>query len=159
MLWRNKRADYIWISWVLLMAMVIVLSVITMNWIFGYTQSNVDVIKKRTENTQECESTGMSIESVCQTSKTIHITIANRNNLQITKVIFRFFDYRREPLLPTREKKVALDPDEQQQFILQKDGVVQYIEAIPVTSTGEYEVTCLNKIATMNEVQAVKISC
>ena len=147
-----KRADFIWISWILLFAFAVAMSAVMYNWIYGFTQSSAREIEKRTIDSQECESVSLSVDAVCQNTKNLYIDLSNRNNLNIDKIIVRLYNIYGEPIEPLLTKTLSLKPKESLSLVMPKDGVVKRIDVVPVTIQKRTEITCAENAAQSEDI-------
>jgi len=87
----NKKAESLWISYVLLVAFVVALSAFTYSWMTAYTSDTSEEIKERVFNSELCDSLGVSVTACLNTSTSqdLYINVTNRGDLRITKLIFR----------------------------------------------------------------------
>src|SRR3989344_6874644 len=107
---KAKKADFVWISWVLLMAFVVGLSAVMYNWIFGFTTSSTEQIEERATNSQQCDLIGISIDHYCQDTKNLYLDITNRNSLSVQRLVINMFDVYNDPITDNAEYSVKIEP-------------------------------------------------
>ena len=150
---KSKKADYAWISWVLLMAFAVAMSAIVYNWMFGFTKTSAESIEKRTMNAAQCEQVGISVDSICQDAQSLYIDFTNRNNLNIDKVIVRMYNIYGEPIEPLLEKRITLSPKESGTIQVPKTGVVKTADIIPETIQKNVEIVCSERAAKAEQIE------
>ena len=156
---RNKKADFIWISWVLLMAFAVAMSAAMYNWIFGYTKSSTEDIQNRALNSQDCSYIGISVDSYCQDTKNIYLDITNRNSLKIDRVLVRMFDVYNDPVSETKEVRFILEPGKTSKLTVPKNGLVKTIELVPATIKDNTEIVCTNRVTKADDVNSASANC
>ena len=147
-----KKGDFVWISWVLLLAFTVVTSAILYNWMFGFTKGSSENIQKRAMNAQQCDSVGLSIDSACQDSKSLYIDLTNRNTLNVDIAIVRLYNIYGEPMEPLLEKRISLPPKETTRIQVAKAGAVQKADIIPITIQSGVEITCTERVSHTDNV-------
>lgn len=150
----DKKGVEVWISWVLLIAFVIVLSAFMYNWIIGYTESKSEQMKEMVYNTEECDFVAISIDAACQDSQTLYINVTNRYNLKIDKLIVRM--YRGSNVLNITEFNITIKPKVTKALNITKQTTtnVNITEVIPVVEKDDYEIICRNRLAQKTDVRA-----
>jgi len=156
---KNKKADFIWISWVLLMAFAVALSAMMYNWIFNYTKSSAEKIEERALNSQECSYIGISIDSYCQDTKNIYLDITNRNNLKVDNVLVRMYDVYNDPVSEAKEEQFILEPGKTAKLTVVKNGLVKTVEVVPATIKGKTEIICTNRVAKADDINSASANC
>ena len=147
----KKRGVSVWVSWVLLLAFMVILSAFMYNWIYGYTEESTEEMKKRVENTETCESLAMTVDNVCQDSQILYINITNRGNINLNQIIFRLYDF--EEMVTTSKKNITVRPNAEEEVRVLKSIVVNELDAIPVVITTDQIIICRNKMHTIVNIE------
>ena len=102
----KKRGVSIYISWILLMSFVIIISVIMFNFMKGFAEGHAENIKERAISSIECDSVAVTIDNACQNTQNLYINITNRGDIKVNRLLFRLYDLYYEP--QTDEKNISL---------------------------------------------------
>lgn len=150
----QKRAADAWISWVLIMAFAVVLSVFMYNFMVSYTTDQTQEIKKVVYNTDECRQVSLSINAVCVSSQVLNITLQNRNYIRIDGMDFRLYNghipihtnLTTITMNPNREKVITLD--------IGTATVPTLVEVIPHIKKENIDMICAD-----TKVASAVVSC
>jgi len=95
-LFSSKRGVEIWVSWVLLTAMVLILSIFMYNFMVRYTQTHASETVEIVTNNQNCEAVAFRIISVCKEDSVdftgLQFELENTKDLNIDALLLRFYD-------------------------------------------------------------------
>ncbi len=144
----SKRGVAIWLSWVLLIAFMVLLSTFMYNWITGYTESSAERIKT-TYAEESCSRTAIEIAG-CQKAEILNITISNKGNLRVDQVIFRLYDLYDN--IESKEKDILVKAGKTKELELLKQGVIQRLESIPVLIKDGKRTVCRDKMHTLENI-------
>ena len=146
----SKKADGLWISWVLLLAFVVALSTFMFNW----TQSRNEVFAKELQvmaDTAECDSVSIRVQESCQNPQLLNINISNSNSIKVDQLVFNIYDvYLENPL--TRVKNITIFPSEVENLKILKQSTTQQLEIVPVVFTEEDKIFCYKKTLTLTDI-------
>ncbi|MFP4112117.1 MAG: hypothetical protein ACLFUO_03885 [Candidatus Woesearchaeota archaeon] len=140
---QDKKAAAMWISWVLILAFMVVLGVIIQAWSDSFVKTNVNNLQEIAD-TSECSYVGLSIDSVCQDELMLVINITNRNDFKIDQISLNVYDIYLENI-QSKKKNITLLPGETQTVSMIKQGTTRLIELTPVFITENNIVTCTEK--------------
>ena len=148
----SKKAAAIWMSWVLLMAFVVGLSVFMFGWADDQTESFSKSLR-RMYDTAECDSVGLRIDEICQNPQYLNMKVANRNTISINQLVVNIFDvYIETPL--SRVINVTIAPDNVENIRVLKQSTTQQIEIIPVVITESDMIFCYKKTLSRTGIDA-----
>ena len=141
---RGKKGVSLWLSWVLIVAFIVALSVFMFNWMSSFTESQKDKIVRLTDG-DECNYISLSIE-LCQNTQNLYINATNNQDVALDKLIFRVFDIYDD--YQTKERNISIKPGEKKKIELLKYGITTRIEIIPVIikPKDNTEITCQNRM-------------
>ena len=146
----SKKAEGIWISWVLLMAFIVGLSV----FMFGWAEERSEVFVQELgvmADTAECDSVGIRVLDICQNSQYLNMNIANRNTISINQLVMNIYDiYLESPI--SRVINVTISPDNVETLRVLKQSTTQEIEIVPVVFTERDRVFCYRKAVTISNI-------
>lgn len=167
-LMRHKKGIEVWISWILLTAMVVILSIFMYQFMVSYTQENAGTTIQTISNHQTCERTGMRIDAACtvdETQDTFNMTLRNTGSQQIDEIRIRFFDnttdFLNESVIIFNTGNVTFQPQQRKvtslnisEDLLEDLSIVSIFPVVYV-STPEEEVhaICPNQKAERTEIE------
>ena len=147
---KSNKAEAIWMSWVLLMAFVVGLSV----FMFGWAEDRGEVFVSELGtmyDTAECDSVGIRIVDICQNPQSLNMNIANRNTISVNQLVMNIYDvYLDTPL--SRVVNVTIAPDNVESVRVLKQSTTQQVEIVPVVVTRTDRVFCQRKAITYNDI-------
>ncbi len=143
-----RKGIAIWMSWVLLVAFMVALSAFMYNWITGYTESSAERIET-SYNEESCSSVAISVDG-CQKAEILNITISNKGDLEIDKVIFRLYDLYNN--IESKDKVIAIKAGETKQLELLKQGTIQRLESIPILIKGNKVTICRDRMHIFEDI-------
>lgn len=146
----KKRGVALWLSWVLMVAFLVAISVFMFKWTTNYTQYHATQLEELSD-TSECDSVGISIDSVCQNSQFLIVNVSNRNNIRIDQLVINIYDVYLDNI-QTKEKNLTLYPSKSDSFQLIKQGTTRQIEITPVFFTERNKVHCNQKTTTTTSI-------
>ncbi|MBN1386501.1 hypothetical protein JW968_06020 [Candidatus Woesearchaeota archaeon] len=148
----NKRGIEIWLSWILLMAMIIGLSALMMTWMKNYSREALTGAQKRVFDSDRCEQISISMDhAICKNSSSIETQITNRNNLRIDQIIFRKYYNESPPDITEINETIKPSLTKSVHFEKANDTIIT-LEAIPVyidRTAGEV-IICRNRLVSKN---------
>jgi hypothetical protein len=150
LLFYGKRGVALWLSWVLMVAFLVALSVFMFRWTSNYTQYHVNTLEQISD-TSECDTVGISVDSVCQNTQVLNINLTNRNNLKIDQVVINIYDIYMETV-QTKTKNITLSPGKSESIQMIKQGTTRQVEITPVFFTDTNVVHCNQKTALSDQI-------
>jgi len=142
---KGKKGVSMWLSWVLLMVFVVILSVVIFDWMKGYTESSSSEMTKRVFNAEKCSFISISVSEIVEKNpQTLNIKVTNRNNLRINQIIFRL--YSTDNKVYVDDLNITLLPNQTKTVELQKNGTIEAMDLIPVRFEQEYTIVCRDRM-------------
>jgi hypothetical protein len=137
----QKRGVSLWISWVLIIALMAILAVIVIGWMNDFTISSTDRIKQ-VYDTTECNYVSVSIDSVCQNTQTLNMNVTNLKIIDVDKIIFRIYDIYGNPDVKEVDTLIRHGSSNTEKLEIIKQGVTDRLEAVPVIIQEKRKVIC-----------------
>jgi FlaG/FlaF family flagellin (archaellin) len=143
---RRKRAESLWISFVLLMGFMVILSTIVYTWLVGYVRDSGADVKKVVYNYDKCDSLSVSIDNACLDSQTLAINVSNRNSLRIDALLLRAYDASGLPQV--LQRNITIKPGKQKEL---KIGLnitnARKLQAVPMMYKDNLVIICNDRMA------------
>ena len=146
----GKRGLSVYISWVLVMAFVVGLSAFMFTFMRGYAETTAEQIKERALGSIECDAISLTIDSACQNTQNLYITITNRGDIALDGMLFRTYDLYYEGQIDEKDITLKVGKYNAQEVQLIKRGDVKKIrkiEVVPIVVSDGIEITCENKMS------------
>ena len=136
----SKKAAAIWLSWVLLLAFVVALSVFMFAWTEERSEMMAGDIREMSD-TSECNSVRLRIDDICQTGTSLHMNITNAGSIAIDQFSFNIIPtYDREISNPTIYTNIR--PSEVEGVRVLKQHNTAQAEIIPVLHRDDSRIFC-----------------
>jgi hypothetical protein len=94
-LFQSKKGIEVWISWILLTAMVVILGVFMYQFMVAYTEDNTDMMEETLTDHRICQRTALAIDTICKVDSDpdqLELTLSNTGSESIDGVKIRLFD-------------------------------------------------------------------
>jgi len=147
-----KTAQTTWLSWVLLIALIIVISTMVLTWGKDFTKRNIEDTKKRVLNTELCDNVGIVVNEVYyENPQNLYIQVLNSYNIVVTKLLITQFSGMDVVYGNGTEKQIIIKPNMNKSFTLSANAVkgsnneITAVEIVPVTEKQGYEIVCEDK--------------
>jgi hypothetical protein len=147
----NKKAQAIWISWVLLILMVIIVGTVAGKYIIDKAGQDAQSLKKYALNKEECDNVDMRVDFICKNSKTLNMTILNNGNIKIDRVLTRLYDTAGNS--ENREIEIGLKPGQTKDLQLPRGRSAYELEITPLIEVEDLWVECREKTTTETNIQ------
>jgi hypothetical protein len=142
----SKRAASEWISWVLIMAFAVILSVFMYQFMVDYTTDQTTDIKKIVYNSDECRLVSININSACFSAQVLNITLQNNNYVRLDKIDFRLYNGRIP--LHTNLTNITMNPNREKMVSFNTGAAsVTMVEVIPHIIKEQMDIICSDKKA------------
>ena len=139
----SKKADAVWLSWVLLLAFVVALSVFMFSWTEDRGEMFIGELRVLAD-TAECNSVRLAIRDICQRSQSIEMNITNRDSIPVNQLAVNIFDvYVENPA--SHDIMVNIRPSDVQNIRILKQSTTHQIEIVPVLITEHDLIFCYDK--------------
>ena len=146
----NKKGVAEWISWVLLVALTVLIGSIVINWTRSHTTKTVTDITEKGDILTRCQETGIAVTAFCQNTQTLNINISNNNNRKVDALRVSAFDIYNHPL--GGDKNITLDPEKTKSVSVVKQGILKRAEVMPVIKVGSKAVVCTSRKITLEPI-------
>ncbi|MFP4117472.1 MAG: hypothetical protein ACLFTR_00960 [Candidatus Woesearchaeota archaeon] len=143
---RTKKADAIWLSWVLLLAFVVALSVFMFAWSEERGEMFAGELRVMAD-TAECNSVRIRIEDICQNPQSLEFNITNRESITVNQLSMNIYDvYVESPI--SRDYDVDIRPADTRNVRVLKQSTTYQLEIVPVIITEDDMIYCYEKSLT-----------
>ena len=143
-----------WLSWVLLVALAVVIGTFVLQWTKGHTTETVEDLTEKGEILTLCQETGVAVLGYCQDTQTLNINVTNNNNRKVDALIVRGFDIYNNP--QGGQKNVSLDPEKTKNVVVVKQGVLIRAEVMPIIVVGKKRVVCQSRKVAIEDITFCK---
>ncbi|MBI2580277.1 hypothetical protein HYV85_00535 [Candidatus Woesearchaeota archaeon] len=146
----DKHAISVWISWVLLVALSVMIGSMVLQWSKGQATKTVEDITEKGEILTLCQETGVAINSYCQNTQTLNINVTNNNNRKVDSLLVRGFDIYGNP--DGGSRNISLEPEKTKAVVIVKQGVLKRAEVMPVIISGKKSVVCQSRKVALEDI-------
>ena len=150
----GKRGVAEWLSWVLLVALAVVIGTFVLQWTRGTTTETVEDLTEKGEILTFCQESGVAVLGYCQDTQTLNINVTNNNNRKVDAVIVRGFDIYNNP--QGGQKNISLDPEKTKNVVVVKQGVLIRAEVMPIIVVGKKRVVCQSRKVAIEDITFCK---
>ncbi|MBI2142809.1 hypothetical protein HYU20_00515 [Candidatus Woesearchaeota archaeon] len=150
----NKEGVAEWLSWVLLVALAVVIGTFVLQWTKGHTTETVEDLTEKGEILTFCQESGVAVLGYCQDTQTLNINVTNNNNRKVDAVIVRGFDIYNNP--QGGQKNISLDPEKTKNVVVVKQGVLTRAEVMPIIVVGKKRVICQSRKVAIEDIAFCK---
>jgi len=150
-LFSNKKAVSEWISWVILIAFAVSISVLVGQQMIDSTKESTESLKNYIYDTQECQNVALSINNICQNSEALNIELSNIKAVRVDEFLLKVFDGSGDS--ETLTLQTSIMPGEKVNVTAGKSRIAAKVEVVPVISVGDKMVMCAQKTASEDEIQ------
>lgn len=145
----KKRGVSVYVSWILVVSFVVILSVFMFNFMRNYAESSTENIKERALTSIECDSVAVTIDSACQNTQDLYINVTNRGDITVKGILFRTYDLYYEPQVDEKNLTLRIGKYNSQEINLVKRGdikKIRKIEAVPIIISENTRIICEDKM-------------
>ncbi len=144
MIMKNKRAVSIWISYLLLLALVMGLAAFYYDWSINFTHDQVNATKQDFLDSSYCRKISIEVLDAYQKNpQSLYIKIKNNNKITIDKLIIQGFN--NDKLAgEAQEIKLTLKPGQVRELVI-KNNNETFVEITPVIIRDKLPVVCTEK--------------
>jgi len=146
---KTKKAVSIWLSWILLTAFMVVLSVVVYEWYINYTKESIVSMKQTVYNTDECNSISICLK-VINTTQDLNINITNKGYIKVDRLFVRVYNANGD--FTQFEYNTTLKPDRTRNYIFNSTNGnyttitnVNYVEVVPIIVKDDLTVVCSSR--------------
>ncbi len=147
---KTKKGVSAWLSWVLLVAMAVIIGTFVLQWSRSNVTQTVDDLTEKGDILTFCQETGLAVNGYCQDTQTLNINVTNNNNRKVDALIVRGFDIYDMP--QGGQKNISLDPEKSKNVQVVKQGVLKRAEVMPIIIVGKKRVICQSRKVTVESI-------
>ena len=151
---RSKKGVSEWLSWVLLVALAVVVGTFVLQWSRGNTTKTVEDLVEKGNILTFCQETGIAVNGYCQDTQTLNINVTNNNNRKVDALIVRGFDIYNNP--QGGQKNISLGPEKAMNVVIVKQGVLKRAEVMPIIIVGKKRAICQSRKITLESIPFCK---
>jgi hypothetical protein len=143
---RSKKAQSQYISWIIIFGMVVGLSFLLYNWTIERAKQAQENLEKTTDPLV-CSAIGITIDSACQSFRTVELNITNVNEMQISGFLLRNVGLYPDEADYVYSKMVNAELDTGDSFTLSvlKKSTLSQVQIIPFVKKNSKNVYCEDK--------------
>jgi hypothetical protein len=143
----KRKAQSQYISWIIIFGMVVALSFLLYNWTIERAKQTQEDLEKTTDPLV-CSSIGITIDSVCQTFRTVELNVTNVNNMQISGFLLRNVGLYPDESDYVSSKMVLsdLETSDSQTLSVLKRSTLSQVQIIPFVKRSGKNVYCEDKV-------------
>ncbi len=147
---RTKKGVSEWLSWVLLVALAVIIGTFVLQWSRSNATKTVEDLTEKGEILTFCQETGIAVNGYCQDTQTLNINVTNNNNRKVDALMLRGFDIYNNP--QGGQKNISLDPEKAMNVVIVKQGVLKRAEIMPVIIVGKKRAICQSRKVTVEGI-------
>lgn len=147
---KGKKAVSVWVSYVLLTALVVSLGTIVLQWSRETTQETVDDIVEKGDSLTACAAAGMDIKDLCQNTQSLNMNVTNTNEVKLEGLWASMFDIYNMP--QTSAINITIQPQKTKGVDILKQGIVKRVEFSPFVSKGGKRIKCLSRKVSFDSI-------
>ncbi|MBD3203261.1 hypothetical protein GF327_03135 [Candidatus Woesearchaeota archaeon] len=137
---KNKKGVSVYVSWIIVIAIVVSLSFIMYQWTLDRVKSKNQELNTRSDLAL-CEQVAVNIDGICQNPQILNINITNTKNIKIDRLVFRLVDIYGNS--QNREEEVNIYPGEKEiNSAVLKQGTLSSARIIPVIIQDQTYILC-----------------
>ncbi|NTV23003.1 MAG: hypothetical protein HGA85_01335 [Nanoarchaeota archaeon] len=142
----KTKAESQYLSWILVMGMVVALSFMLYNWSIEQATKASEALEKMTDPLV-CAEIGVSLTGSCQTPTTLELNVTNTNNLEIIGLLINTIGLYPEDnnYLGVIRSDINIAPGESEYVIVLKQGTLSQAKITPVAKRGKKSFYCEEK--------------
>ena len=145
-----KKGQAVWMSWVLLIFLVVVVGTIAGRYIIDKTGREAETLEKYGMTEEECVNVALSVDFMCKNSKALNMTLSNNGNIRIDKIILKLYDT--SGSAENQEQDVNLMPGQVQQLEIPRARSAYEVEIMPAITVENQELECRMKTLTETNI-------
>lgn len=137
---KNKKALAGWISWVLVIGLGIMLSIMVYYWLVERTNASTEQMQTIVYDSSECSAVGVNIDAVCQDTQALYMNLSNTDNLAVNALFFRMLTIFGD--VSSKEINITIKAGRTETITVIKGGTIKRLEVTPVTESGQKRIVC-----------------
>jgi len=137
---KGKKGVSVWVSYVMLTAVVVSIGVVLLNWSRSTTEETVEDIVERGDALTICAATAVDINNLCQNTQTLNMDVTNTNDIKLEGLWIRMFDIYNRP--QTSSRNVTIGPQKTKEVKVIKQGIIKDADIIPIVKKDGKTILC-----------------
>jgi uncharacterized protein YpmB len=139
----KKRGASVYISWIIVFALVVGISFFLYNWTLEQAKKTSEDIEARTDPVV-CSEVGIAIVDACQTYNTLEITLSNVNNIDLEGFLLRTVGLYPEDndYLDSQVVYAKIRSHDTDKIITLKKRTLAQIEVVPIVNRNNKNIYC-----------------
>ena len=147
----DKKAQQVWISWVLIIGLVVVIGVFVGRVYLDTASSTSETVKDFLENTEVCSSVGISVVDSCQIPQALNIEVANLKTVRIDDLVFRIYNGNGDS--ESIRVKADIEPGSTLNLSVGKSGMAAQIDIIPLVEEEDSVIMCSSSLVELESIR------
>jgi len=136
----NKRGVSVWISYVMLTALVVSIGFFVLRFTRDTAEDTVEDIVERGDALTTCQNTGINVDNLCQNTQTLNMDVTNTNDIKIKGLWVRMFDIYNKPQISSRN--VTISPQKTKNVKIIKQGIIKDVDILPIVEKDGTRILC-----------------
>ena len=137
---KSKKGISVWVSYVVLIALVVSIGFFVLRWSRGLTEETVEDIVERGDALTTCQLAGVDINNLCQNTQTLNMDVTNSNDIKVIGLWIRMFDIYNKP--QTTSRNFTLSPQKTKSVVVIKQGLIKDAAIMPIVKKGGKRIIC-----------------
>lgn len=151
MMVKGKKAEGIWIAWVILVGMVVVMSAFVARFYIDSARSSSETVRGFLQDTEVCSSVALSVVDSCQFPEALNIEVANIRSTKVDKVVFRIFDAASDS--ESINVDALIEPGSSRNLTIGKSRMAAKVDVIPLVEDGNSTVICSSRTVELDSIR------
>ncbi|MAG16136.1 hypothetical protein CMO88_03680 [Candidatus Woesearchaeota archaeon] len=147
----NKRGVSVWISYVMLTALVVSIGFFVLKWSRDTTEDTVQDIVERGDALTLCGATNIDIKDLCQNTQTLNMDVTNTNDIKVEGLWVRMFDIYDRPQTSSRNTTILPQKTKNDLKII-KQGIIKDAVIMPLIYKDGKKVICESRKTTFENI-------
>ena len=148
---RNKKGISVWISYVILIALVVSIGFFMLRWTRGHTEDTVQDIVERGDALTTCNLAGIDVKNLCQNTQTLNMDVTNTNDIRLEGLWVRMFDIYNRPQISSRN--TTIKPQKTKAVKVLKQGIIKQADIIPIVKKDGKRILCESRKLQFSDIK------
>ena len=135
----NKKGIAVFMSWVLLILIVVSLGVIFYSWARNYTKTTTTALVT-SDDTSMCDSASLYVEDSCQSQDLLYVDVENNGNVKFKGCVFSMVSLFGYTSYFRINKTVNVGNTKR--FVVPKEGFIKQLQISPVLTINGKDFVC-----------------
>ena len=146
------RGQSQYLSWIIILTLIISISFVLYRWSVAQAQSTSEELQARSDPVL-CSDVDISVDSICQTFRTVEANITNVNNRRVDGIRYSGVGlYPDDPdYLDSKTVYKTIDTGDDEHFSILKKVTLSQVEIVPIVKRGNRDIICEEKAETVEK--------